>query len=54
MKNFHPVDRNEVAELMVRAEAADQADLPDGLSIPDELLGPGRESPIVSPPDGTP
>jgi transposase len=27
----------EVAELMARAEAADQADLPDGLSIPDEL-----------------
>jgi transposase len=27
----------EVAELMATAEAADQADLPDGLSIPDEL-----------------
>ena len=27
----------EVAELMARAEAADQADLPDGMSIPDEL-----------------
>ena len=27
----------EVAELMAKAEAADQADLPDGLSIPDEL-----------------
>ena len=27
-----------VAELMARAEAADQADAPDGLSIPDELL----------------
>jgi len=27
----------EVAELMARAEAADQADAPDGLSIPDEL-----------------
>lgn len=27
----------EVAELMALAEAADQADLPDGLSIPDEL-----------------
>jgi transposase len=27
----------EVAELMARAEAADQADLPDGISIPDEL-----------------
>jgi transposase len=27
----------EVAELMARAEAADQADAPDGLSIPEEL-----------------
>ena len=27
----------EVAELMAKAEAADQADAPDGLSIPDEL-----------------
>ena len=27
----------EVAELLAKAEAADQADLPDGLSIPDEL-----------------
>jgi transposase len=27
----------EVAELMAKAEAADQADVPDGLSIPDEL-----------------
>jgi len=27
----------EVAELMGRAEAADQADIPDGMSIPDEL-----------------
>ena len=27
----------EVAELMAKAEAADQADLPDGMSIPDEL-----------------
>src|SRR3954469_23124252 len=27
----------EVAELMARAEAADQAELPDGMSIPDEL-----------------
>ena len=27
----------EVAELMARAEASDQADLPDGMSIPDEL-----------------
>jgi hypothetical protein len=27
----------EVVELMAKAEAADQADLPDGLSIPDEL-----------------
>jgi transposase len=27
----------EVAELMARAEAADQADIPDGLSIPEEL-----------------
>jgi transposase len=27
----------EVAELLARAEAADQADIPDGLSIPDEL-----------------
>src|ERR1700676_417056 len=27
----------EVADLMVRAEAADQADIPDGMSIPEEL-----------------
>ncbi len=27
----------EVAELMAKAEAADQIDIPDGLSIPDEL-----------------
>jgi transposase len=27
----------EVAELMAKAEAADQADLPDGMSIPEEL-----------------
>ena len=27
----------EVAELMARAEAADQADVPDGMSIPEEL-----------------
>jgi len=27
----------EVAELMAKAEAADQADLPDGMSVPDEL-----------------
>jgi transposase len=27
----------EVAELMVKAEAADQADIPDGMSIPEEL-----------------
>jgi len=29
--------RAEVTELMAKAEAADQADLPDGLSIPEEL-----------------
>jgi transposase len=29
--------RADVAELMARAEAADQADVPDGMSIPDEL-----------------
>jgi transposase len=29
--------RAEVAELMARAEAADQAEMPDGMSIPDEL-----------------
>ncbi|MEK1853547.1 MAG: IS1182 family transposase [Phyllobacterium sp.] len=29
--------RAEVAELMAKAEAADQTDLPDGFSIPDEL-----------------
>ena len=29
--------RAEVAELMAKAEAADQADIPDGMSIPDEL-----------------
>ena len=28
----------EVADLLARAEAADRADLPDGLSIPDELV----------------
>jgi hypothetical protein len=27
----------EVAELMAKAEAADAADIPDGMSIPDEL-----------------
>ncbi len=27
----------EVADLMARAEAADQADIPDGMSIPEEL-----------------
>ena len=27
----------EVAELMAKAEAADQADIPDGMSIPEEL-----------------
>jgi hypothetical protein len=27
----------EVAELLAKAEAADQADVPDGLSIPEEL-----------------
>ena len=27
----------EVAELMAKAEAADQADVPDGMSIPEEL-----------------
>jgi hypothetical protein len=29
--------RAEVAELLAKAEAADRADLPDGLSIPEEL-----------------
>lgn len=29
--------KNEVAELLQKAEAADRADLPDGLSIPEEL-----------------
>jgi transposase len=29
--------RAEVADLMAKAEAADQADLPDGMSIPEEL-----------------
>ena len=29
--------RNEVAELLQKAEAADRADLPDGLNIPEEL-----------------
>ena len=29
--------KGEVADLLARAEAADQADLPDGMSIPDEL-----------------
>jgi hypothetical protein len=27
----------EVAELLAKAEAADQADVPDGMSIPEEL-----------------
>ena len=27
----------EVAELMAKAEATDQADVPDGMSIPEEL-----------------
>ncbi len=27
----------EVAELMAKAEAADQVDIPDGMSVPDEL-----------------
>ena len=29
--------RAEVADLLARAEAADEADVPDGLSIPEEL-----------------
>ena len=29
--------KDEVAELLAKAEAADQADVPDGMSIPDEL-----------------
>jgi len=29
----------EAAELMTKAEAADQADVPDGMSIPEELGG---------------
>jgi len=29
--------KGEVADLMAKAEAADQADIPDGMSIPDEL-----------------
>ena len=29
--------KTEVAELMAMAEAADKADIPDGISIPDEL-----------------
>lgn len=29
--------KGEVAELLAKAEAADQADIPDGMSIPDEL-----------------
>src|SRR5260370_3497186 len=29
--------KGEVADLMAKAEAADTADLPDGMSIPDEL-----------------
>ncbi len=32
----------EVAELMAKAEAADQADIPDGMSIPDELARRGE------------
>jgi hypothetical protein len=29
--------KGEVVELLAKAEAADQADLPDGMSIPEEL-----------------
>ena len=29
--------KKEVADLMAKAEAADQSDVPDGMSIPDEL-----------------
>jgi len=31
-----------VAELLAKAGAADQADVPDGMSFPDELSRPGR------------
>ena len=34
----------EVAELMAKAEAADQADVPDGISVPEELAR--REGPV--------
>ena len=30
----------EVADLMALAEAADQADVPDGMLLPEELAGP--------------
>ena len=36
--------KTEVGELMVKAEAADRADVPDGMSIPDELARRGRRS----------
>ena len=36
----------EVADLMARAEAADQADIPDGMSIPEELAR--REARLAS------
>jgi len=35
--SHHPQLRAEVADLMAKAEAADQADVPDGMSIPEEL-----------------
>lgn len=37
LKKIEAQLKAEVAELMAKAEAADQADLPDGMSIPEEL-----------------
>src|SRR5208282_4117797 len=51
----------EVADLMAKAEAADAADIPDGMSIPDELarreerlrkLAEARANPRVEEPGG--
>jgi transposase len=38
----------EVAELLSKAEAADQANIPDGMSIPEELARREGESPVES------
>jgi hypothetical protein len=37
MMSVEAQQKAEVADLLARAEAADQADVPDGMSIPEEL-----------------